>query len=66
MYMPPVSKAQAVARNKYDKDHFEYATLKLHKGRKAELKALAAAQGKSLNKYITDAIDAAEKTGDKK
>jgi predicted HicB family RNase H-like nuclease len=33
----------------------------LDKGRKAEIQALAAAQGKSLNQYVVDAIDEQEK-----
>ncbi len=54
----PVSESQKKARNKYDKEHFEYATLKLKKGYKDKIKAHAKSTGyDSLNAYINDLIE---------
>jgi len=53
----PVSKSQKKARDKYDKEHFEYATLKLRKGQKDKIKAHAESKGMSLNAYINELID---------
>ena len=51
-----VSESQKRARDKYDDEHFEYITLKVHKGRKSEIKECAKAQGHSLNSFILEAI----------
>lgn len=51
-----VSESQKKARDKYDGEHFEYITLKVHKGQKSEIKEFAKAQGHSLNSFIVEAI----------
>lgn len=53
-----VSNAQKIARNKHDKENFEYATLKMRKGRKSEIAAHAASKGLTLNAYVLGLIDA--------
>ena len=50
----PVSKAQKTARDKYDSEHYEYASLKL---RKAQIKARAKDLGLSVNAYIVKLIE---------
>lgn len=55
-----VSAAHGRASNKYNASHYDRISLQVLKGERDRLKAVAAVQGKSLNKYITDAIDAAE------
>ncbi len=52
-----VTPAQKTARNKYDANHYEYATLKLPKGEKAKIKAHAESNGMSLNAYIVSLIE---------
>ena len=51
-----VSESQKKARDKYDCEHFEYITLKVHKGQKAEMKTFAKKQGHSLNSFIVETI----------
>lgn len=51
---------QTKATNKYHANKYDRVVTLVSKGRKAELKALAFAQGKSLNQYVVDAIDAVE------
>lgn len=53
----PVSKAQKTARDKYDSEHYEYVSLKLRKGYKAQIKARAQNLGLSVNAYIIKAIE---------
>ena len=51
-----VSKAQQRAVHKYVKANYDRLDLTMPKGRKAELKAHAAAQGESVNAFINRAI----------
>jgi hypothetical protein len=53
----PVSEAQKRARNKYDKSHYEYASVKLKLGCKSAIKASADRAGETLNEYIVKAIE---------
>jgi predicted HicB family RNase H-like nuclease len=53
----PVSEAQKRARDKYDKEHYEYGAVKFKKGYKAKVQAAAARAGKSLNEYIIESIN---------
>jgi len=53
-----ISKAQIKAVNKYVAKSYDRFSLILPHGFKAELRTIASAQGKSLNQYIIDAIDA--------
>ncbi len=52
----PVSEAQRKANIKYDKEHYEYCTVKVKKGSKQALQAIATEQGESINGYIKSAI----------
>jgi len=56
----PQSKAHIKAANKYNHSNYDRININVPKGERDRLKAVAAAQGKSLNQYVTDAIDAAE------
>jgi predicted GNAT superfamily acetyltransferase len=51
------TKAHIKATNKWIKNTFDRITTLLPKGYKADLKALAASQGESLNTFVTQAID---------
>lgn len=57
-----VSKAQQAAVHKYVKEKYDRMELTLPKGRKDELKSIAAANGESVNAFISrlvnDAIEA--------
>ncbi len=53
----PASKAQQKAVNKYRKNNYDLVQLTMPKGRKAEIKAHAEAQGESVNGFIGRAID---------
>ena len=55
----PASKAQQRAVSKYMKENYDVYQIRMPKGRKAEIKAHADAQGESLNGFITRAIDEA-------
>ncbi len=55
----PLSAARRRANKKSDDKYWEYCTVKVHKGRKVEIKAAAKSQDKSVNAFINDAIDAA-------
>ena len=58
----PVSEAQLRANKKYNKENFEYFTVKAKKGTRLEIKACAASIGESLNGFINRAIkDAMER-----
>jgi predicted HicB family RNase H-like nuclease len=50
---------QTIWSRTYNDKAYDRLAINVHKGRKAEIQALAAAQGKSLNQYVVDAIDAA-------
>ena len=53
----PVSKAQQKAVTKYMKENYDEIKVRVDKGRKAEIKAHAEAQGESVNGFINRAID---------
>ena len=55
----PASKAQQKAQNKWIAKAYDRVNLTIPKGRKAEIKAHAEAQGESVNGFITRAIDEA-------
>ena len=55
----PISAARKRANDKY-LAKLEPLPIRVPLGRKAEIQALAAAQGKSLNQYVVDAIDEQE------
>ena len=52
-----ISKSQQKAVHKYVKANYDRMELTVPKGRKAEIKAYAEAQGMSTNAYINAAID---------
>lgn len=45
-----------VATNKYNKKTYDFMRLFVKKGELARLKEIAKNQGKSLNKFVTDAV----------
>lgn len=53
----PVSEAQQRAVNKYLKNSLDDIKIRVKKGRKDELKAIAKEQGQSLNAFVLSAID---------
>ena len=53
----PASKAQQRAVSKYMKENYDVYQIRMPKGRRAEIKAHAEAQGESVNGFITRAID---------
>jgi hypothetical protein len=53
----PVSDAQQRAVNKYLKNNLDDIKIRVKKGRKDELKAIAEEQGQSLNAFVLSAID---------
>ena len=53
----PASKAQQKAVNKYVKANYDLYQIKMPKGKKDDIKAVAAAAGESMNQYIINAID---------
>lgn len=53
----PASKAQQKAVNKYVKANYDLYQIKMQKGKKDDIKAVAAAAGESINQYIINAID---------
>ena len=55
----PISEAQQRAVAKYNKENYDRIELRVMKGKKELVKAAAEKQGKSLNEFINDAIDAA-------
>ena len=55
----PASKAQQRAVTKYMKENYDEIKVRVDKGRKAEIKAHAEAQGESVNGFINRAIDEA-------
>lgn len=52
-----VSKAQQKAVNKYMAENYDRINLTVPKGHKETIQAHAAAQGKSVNGFINEAID---------
>ena len=55
----PVSKAQQRAVAKYNASNYDRIELRVEKGKKEVIKAFAEEQGKSLNEFVNEAIDAA-------
>lgn len=53
----PASKAQQKAVNKYVKANYDLYQIKMPKGKKDDIKAVAAAVGESINQYIINAIE---------
>ena len=53
----PVTDAQQRAVNKYLKNNLDDIKIRVKKGRKDELKAIAEEQGQSLNAFVLSAID---------
>ena len=45
-----------IATNKYNKKAYDFMRLFVKKGELARLKEIAKSQGKSLNKFVTDAV----------
>lgn len=45
-----------IATNKYNKKAYDFMRLFVKKGELEKLKEIAKSQGKSLNKFVTDAI----------
>lgn len=60
----PASKAQQKAVNKYVKANYDLYQIKMPKGKKDDIKAVAAAAGESMNQYIINAIDRRTMSGD--
>lgn len=54
--MSPVSKAQQKATAKYMKNNYDEVKIRIFKGRKSDIQAIAEKQGDSLNAYIKKAI----------
>lgn len=52
----PASKAQQKAVNKYVKANYDLYQIKMPKGKKDNIKNIAAASGESMNQYIINAI----------
>ena len=52
------SEAQKEATARYNKKAYDRIEIKVKKGRKDEVFAYAASQGKSLNRFILDAVEA--------
>lgn len=52
------SEAQKEATARYNKKAYDRISLVVPKGQRAEIAAYAAKQGKSLNRFILDAVEA--------
>lgn len=50
------SEGQREQTNRYIKENYDIITIRLDKGEKEEVKALAAAQNMSMNAYVKDLI----------
>lgn len=48
---------ERVSADQYNKEKYEDLRVRVLKGRKAEIKACADAQGKSVNAFVVEAID---------
>ena len=53
----PASKAQQKAVSKYMKENYDVYQIRMPKGKKDDIKAVASAAGESMNQYIINAID---------
>lgn len=56
MYMSGYTQAQKRATEKWQKENYEFIKVRLNKGEKEQIKALAEAEGKSINEYIRTRI----------
>ena len=61
----PASKAQQKAVSKYMKANYDEIKLRIPKGEKDKWKQFAADQGKSLNQFVMDAVNAAMTNAEK-
>ena len=52
------SEAQKEATARYNKKSYDRINIIVHKGQRQIIKDAAASQGKSLNRFVLDAIDA--------
>ena len=52
-----VSKAQKAATAKYEAKVYDKVLVRLHRGKKSEIKAAAKPKGQSVNGFISEAID---------
>ena len=55
--MTPVSPAQRKATDKYIKTTFDEIKVRVPKGRKEAIQAVASAHGESLNGFVSKAVD---------
>ena len=55
--MPRYSDAQKEATARYNKKKYDRLNLVVHKGQRELLKEYAASQGKSLNRFVLDAVE---------
>lgn len=55
--MARYSQAHSKATQKYIKNNYDEIKIRVPKGKKEEYKALAEAEGSSLNQYIIDCIE---------
>ena len=55
--MPRYTDAQKEATARYNKKNYDRINVIVHKGKRQEIKDFAASQGKSLNRFICDAIE---------
>lgn len=51
------SKAKIAANNRYNAKAYDRINIAIPKGRKDEIKEVAESQGKTINKFIIEAID---------
>lgn len=51
------SKAKIAANNRYNAKTYDRINIAIPKGRKDEIKEIAESQGKTINKFIIEAID---------
>lgn len=52
------SEAQKEATARYNKKTYDRINIIVHKGQRQRIKDVAASQGKSLNRFVLDAIEA--------
>ena len=63
--MPRYTDAQKEATARYNKKNYDRINVIVTKGKRQVIKAYAASQGKSLNRFICDAIEAQMNTESK-
>jgi predicted HicB family RNase H-like nuclease len=54
----PVSEKQKKYQAKYDRENWEYITIKAHKGSRERIKKAAEASGESINGFMRRAVNA--------